>query len=297
MLDPDALDDAAPKRARRRGPARAAPKRARRRGPARAAPAPLVINDPEADWMPLVEAFSRCFRSGYARTAGQWAEALRAHVEYEAWRLVEDCTPEFSLPQNPQDDPCVTISGMGLELHISPGYITLARNKPRYRSLIAGRTETILKERKWKDIPSVDRLAAKWHRQLISSLVICWDMNFWQALYSGTLHIMARKNTVLAPFERIAFDQWQYFRLDEEPAEKERIVEYPLTSFGTEWRSTATGPAGEKLYSIHVAPGVGDSRELGSEEKCVRWLVGLRRNSRQAANAAGRTRQGRHVTI
>jgi hypothetical protein len=77
---------------------------------------------------------------------------------------------------------------------------------------------------------------------------------------------MARTNTVLAPFERVTWDQWQYFRVDE-PVEPDRDRSKV---------STATGPTGEKLYSIHIAPGVARSNQHDHpREKCLHWVLEL----------------------
>jgi hypothetical protein len=98
----------------------------------------------------------------------------------------------------------------------------------------------------------------------------------------GAANIMARKNTVLAPFERISWDQWRYFELDDELG-MHRLQDQrwgdPRSVSSTGW--TATGPAGEKLYEIHIAPGVvtiqpsDRNRENEPEEKCLQWLAEL----------------------
>jgi hypothetical protein len=120
--------------------------------------------------------------------------------------------------------------------------------------------------------------------------------DFGEVLSRGSAHVVARKNTVLAPFERVAWDQWQYFKLDEPeptaPAWESQHYEWvePASpavrwcdprncGWGTQgYRpSTATGPNGEKLYSIHVAPGM-EGTESGApspDEKCIRWLMEL----------------------
>jgi hypothetical protein len=111
-----------------------------------------------------------------------------------------------------------------------------------------------------------------------------WERTFAQAIESGTLHIMARKHSVLAPFERITWNQWQYFRVDEElPRLKDPKWGNPQLPH---WRRsalpwTALGPADEKLYEIHVAPGLDTSNSSGRdcqndpEERCLKWLVEL----------------------
>ena len=165
----------------------------------------------------------------------------------------------------------------------------------RSDNLAGGDPDELLKDRKWKDFPPQQMSAARWHRTLVKAVLKSLRRDFGEALNTGSAHIMARKNTVLAPFERVSWDQWQYFKLDEpdpiSPAwEDQRYYDWvepvspPIRWFdprncGWETKgyrpSTATGPNGEKLYAIHVAPGV-DRTESGApspEEECTQWLV------------------------
>jgi hypothetical protein len=74
---------------------------------------------------------------------------------------------------------------------------------------------------------------------------------------------MARKNGVLQPFEHIAWDQWLFFKLDDPQQNLPDYGNAPLKWYSAHhwessvWRkptASATGPAGERLYSIHVTP-------------------------------------------
>jgi len=95
---------------------------------------------------------------------------------------------------------------------------------------------------------------------------------------------MARKNSVLAPFEHVTWDQWQYFTLhnDEENDNSLPVKTVwhdprdPYRSAARTSPSTATGPTGEHLYAIHLAPGV--KRRNSPEDECLRWLLQLLRD-------------------
>jgi hypothetical protein len=163
--------------------------------------------------------------------------------------------------------------------------------------VIGGWSNRILEDSEWDEIPTDDRIAAQWHRQLLDRLFSSWGSSFVKAVESGSAQIMARKNTVLAPFELVTWDQWQFFTLDnseDPPSYDPRHFSLP-TKGSKIWYDprplwyertkrlscTATGPAGERLYAIYIAPGVigaesGD-REDDPEEKCLYWMEQLLR--------------------
>jgi hypothetical protein len=124
----------------------------------------------------------------------------------------------------------------------------------------------------------------RWHAGVLRYLFSYWRSNLERALKSGAAHVMARKNTVFAPFERVTWDQWQFFVVEAfVPKDKPKWHDlYWLTERRARPMS-ATGPGGEKLYSIHIAPGVtsvaepsaGNGECAGERQKCVHWLVQL----------------------
>jgi hypothetical protein len=123
--------------------------------------------------------------------------------------------------------------------------------------------------------------AALRHRGMLARLFDSWRLSFWLGVRSGAFHIMARKNSILAPFERVTNDQWQFFRLDEpsdEPPKKWHDPRDPVALMDTPSACTATGPAGERLYAIYVAPGISQNVGLASEHKCKMWVQELLRN-------------------
>jgi hypothetical protein len=90
---------------------------------------------------------------------------------------------------------------------------------------------------------------------------------------------MARKNTVLSPFERVTWDQWQSFTLER------RADSRPYTDWWNHWGDprfidaekpdTAIGPNGERLYSISIAPNHERAQSQPPYEECRQWLLGL----------------------
>jgi hypothetical protein len=121
----------------------------------------------------------------------------------------------------------------------------------------------------WSNLVNIDAPAADWHRRLASHFYFNVQVVLERAIASGAAHIMARKNSPLAPFDRVFRDQWHFFILDKDKAGFSFAGEYIPNS--------ATGPQGEKLYAIHVAPGA-DSND-DPEWQCEEWLVQLMRQS------------------
>jgi hypothetical protein len=141
------------------------------------------------------------------------------------------------------------------------------------RWIVSGSNDEILDAPEWNEgyfglkISPEQQLGARWHRHLLSHLFLSWKAHFVEVIRSGAAYIMARKNSILSPFEHVTWDQWQYFKLDEEP--EGRLPSSPMWGdprrFSSRYRVTATGPAGEKLYAIRVAPG--SAKPLSSFEE------------------------------
>jgi len=138
----------------------------------------------------------------------------------------------------------------------------------------------------WNDVSEEWQHGVEWHwrrgKLILNSLASTFSSN----IQLGRAHIMAR-HEILGPFERVHYDQWQYLTLDDPP---------PLPPDGSgvwfdprlraDWwtdrnpLSTATGPSGERLYSIYVAPGESTPLESSAsiEEKCLRLLQKIGRD-------------------
>jgi hypothetical protein len=273
---------------------------ARKRTPARAAAPPAAIHEPKANWAPLWQAPFYCFSDRYIDSPELWADAFNAelqqhtrgaHPDYPG--LFKASPPKWSWSFS-KTQRQARISAAGIETVISPGSVYVHPEHPKgfidlNRWLIGGFSNKILEDSEWDEIPIDERIAAQWHRQLLDRLFRFWGSSFVKAVESGAAHIMARKNSVLASFERVTWDQWQFFRLDDSEddppsAEESKIWYDPRPSWYERTKRlicTATGPAGERLYAIYTAPGVvgaesGD-REHNAEEKCLRWMAQLLR--------------------
>jgi hypothetical protein len=263
-----------------------------------------VLDAPRPDWAPLWRAPFYCYSESYIPSAEIWVEALCGTVnniasswssqfdKHESPKLNQVELREWSIQQS--KDPEIVVTALGLRTYIKPGWIAVY---PEYAEgfdvdfdvddwLIAGWSSGILKDPDWDNVCPAQQLAAAWHRRLLTGLFQYWKSNFVSALESGAALIMVRKNKILAPFERVTLDQWQLFKLDDEPrAEEETKMWYdPRQPYWSRKAvvSTATGPTGERLFAIHIAPGFvdPDSGDHGHapEEKCLQWLMELLRD-------------------
>jgi hypothetical protein len=115
--------------------------------------------------------------------------------------------------------------------------------------------------------------ATKMHFWVLRQMSEDWKFQFVNALLGGRIQIMARKNSIFAPFEPVALDQWKFFRLNE-PSEKskENWIGPQNVNSSALSECTATGPAGERLFAIYVAPGVGSGVGQAVQQKCRRWI-------------------------
>jgi hypothetical protein len=287
----------------------------RKRTLGRAAP-PLAIQDPGTDWVPIERALFWYGRSGYIRSAEDWKEELRIIVTRfiesgrENAQKIRDMTAtaaalfeikgsvleeklrmadvpsesEWSLEVSERRQ--AEIKALGWRLGIDGEGATIGLRGPdRYFSVVGSPAEFL--PRKYEVMPS----AGAWHFELADSIIRNFRWKVLHCMRRGAAHIMARKNAVLAPFERVTWDQWTYFQLDEQKRE-ERARKNDGRFLPPDWFlpyrfrredqfSTATGPAGEKLYAIHIAPGVARIAESSdgndAEDECLQALLELMR--------------------
>jgi hypothetical protein len=190
-------------------------------------------------------------------------------------------SPKWSIRRGTKKNYGVWIEAMQISTLVAPRYIFVHRSGEELHDgwLISGCSYEILKEPQWEEVPSSERLAALWHKRLLEELLNFWHRNFVEVVKSGAVHIMARKNSVLAPFDRVTWDQWQFFTLDHDRPLPRRVAKVwgdPRELYvDVDTFTTARGPANERLYMIHIAPGDSSKREDGPEEKCLRWLLEL----------------------
>jgi hypothetical protein len=236
------------------------------------------INEPQVDWAPLWQAPYFCTVDGYITSPEGWKRTLLAEVQQHTSKYPH--RPEWSFSSNSAETE-ITISAMGITTNISPGRIYLHSGE-KYVALESWHTDKILQDSGWVLIPANEQKAARWHRLMLGHLFSFWHSNFVRAVRSGTAHIMARKNSALAAFERITWDQWQFFSLDPEEhfrgrSEPEIWYDPREPHYSHHVVHSATGPAGERLYAIYVAPGLETKKSLTAEKKCQQWLVELLR--------------------
>ena len=256
----------------------AAPKRSRKK-PSAPAPSPAVVNEPQADWKPLLIAPLYYSSSGYIRTPEAWQQHLRTLVGHSS------SAAEWSLEVVGLEQELwwVSIMAMGMTTNIhSEGTVVVRTDDGS--SAVHGRASAIL-DKDWSSFPSELQKNTDWHKSALGQFLYMSQVDFVEALIAGAARIMARKNTVFAPFEHVTWDQWQYFELDEEGTRASRCDDAwhdprpGVLSSSSDELSSATGPTGEKLFAIHIAPGVAgpaaESDDVDAEGKCQQWLINL----------------------
>lgn len=231
-----------------------------------------MINDPRHDWVNPWVAPYYCFWGRYVCSAQEWADAFQ--VEIQAFMKRYQRAPKCSINYG-KKEPGARIKAMGMEMLIAPGRGFAVSGNRTFEFDVGGLEITGCEPPEQED-----EGALGWHRLLREYLFRSWKRSFVQAVMFGTAHVMARKHTILAPFERITFNQWQYFRVDEEvrrPLNKDiqwGDPRVPYLAGRLPW--TATGPAGEKLFDIRIAPGK-NGKSVDPEQACVEWMIALLR--------------------
>jgi hypothetical protein len=252
---------------------------ARKRALVRHAPI-AVFNEPKTDWVTLRLA-PLCFTSnGYVSSVEMRGQALHGEVlQIISSHGLKNWECSLASINQRSDHWCVCIKKNAIEANIDhEGWISVRNLNEEpffldqlggfsYRNLesVHGMPDSILDYREdWEVFPQDQQEDAFTVRHLLSCLFDTLHKHFVQALECGAAHIMARKNSVFAQFERVTWDQWQFFRLD---ADYDRPFRQSWgnprsaqLSLG-EQLGSAIGPAGERLFAIHVAPGL-DISEL-----------------------------------
>lgn len=268
-----------------------------------AAAPPAATDEPTADWKPLWCAPFYCFAEGYICSVEAWKDAVYAEVQritssYHIGapnksypELIGLAPPEWVLERSTKDHSA-WISALGITMDIMPGCIFIFYSGRLDDAtlggwLIGGSSDDILQDQDWDEVAPDKKMGAQWHRWLLEGLFLAWKRNFVAAVESGSVFIMARKNSVFALFERITWEQWQFFTLDDDeertlPIKKQAWHDPGLPTYVPKSKkcSAATGPAGERTFSIHVAPTAANRliRPIDPEEKCLQWVLELMRD-------------------
>ncbi len=242
------------------------------------------INQALDDWAPLHEAPFYCFSQGFLRSDKRWKEALAQEIQKIRQSDFIGQDPEFAGASHlewvviqKRASFCVELQAMGVSSLIMPaGTFVSGQSAARFLFPISW-GPSLEKDPEWADVPPHCQVGARLHRTILGCLFSHWRLEFAWTLKRGRALIMARKGSVLAQFQQICWDQWQFFKLDD-PIERQCAARWydprdhhaPLT---------ATGPSGERLYCIYVAPGrvSAESEDGRPEDKCQQWLLQLLR--------------------
>ena len=243
------------------------------------------INVPLPDWAPLWTAPFFCLSDGPMHTAETWPDAFcdevrqltsSPHVGRSLHPLQYEWPKWSATVLTNRKDVRIDALGVSTTIAPSPGFVGMA---PKI-GLSGGWSLSnwdggFLDAPGWdRDIPQSDKEAVSFHKIMLTNLVRQLTANFASAIETGAAHLMARPRSVLNPFERIAWDQWRFFHLDNiYPWYDVRIASYISDGLP----ATAMSPNGERLYSVYVAPGSG-SKGKTPEDQCQQWLLELLRD-------------------
>ena len=245
-----------------------------------------TYNEPQPDWVPIDRAMFYFSGNTFSTSEEECADSLIAALK----DVTDNSSLDFDDAFIPANTYTILRDGNRIELQtkevsteISPfkGHVSVV-SKDFWRQDGWGFTITGTRRLKqmlavskeasvWnEEVPDEEMLEADKHKFVLQKLYHRWQTNFLTAIGSGAARIMARPS-ILSPFQVIAWDQWQFFGLE---VETHRFADF-------QWRSTATAPSGEKLFSIYVAPGerIRQEGEPDEERKCLQWLLQLMQES------------------
>jgi hypothetical protein len=245
------------------------------------------VQVPPSDWVPLDNAPYYCYPEGFITSSEEWRRALEA----EARKIVgqphfKSTEPwSFGLPEGHLPTWLgLEIRSGGICTDIWPGGACI---RPADGGLFDSRGELIAPSQLWRgrvlwepsDLDDMGKATIR-HKRMLADMAISWHQNFVCAVASDAIRLMARKNSVLAPFEHVRVDQWHFFRLDEFPEQPpENWFDPRDADFGNDSsHCTATGPAGERLFGIYVAPGPVSAGGESLQQKCRLWVRTLLRD-------------------
>ena len=159
---------------------------------------------PQVDWVPLISAPLRYSSSGYIRSVEKWGENLGVKVKQFVTSISahDDINmPEYSFRATKKWEAWIEAGGISMILSANWG-AAFVWSGTDYSA--GGDPDELLKNKIWKDFPPQQMSAARWHRSLLKAVLKSLRQDFGVALNKGSAQIVARKNTVLAPFQRAA---------------------------------------------------------------------------------------------
>jgi hypothetical protein len=249
----------------------------------------MDIHEPGLDWVCLAAAPFHYFgKHGFIRINDEaWRDELRELLlslkprSFSGWLGKKQIKIEFSSGR-----PFVFVKAdeWRLLVAVDEGFTGLLGNDDTVPMLSrdGARPFWCTIDEFWKDMNTIPaKEEVKFFHEWLLSFLSLLQLRFADCVRSGAAHLMARKHSPLAPFERIHLDQWRNFKVDEDKSEKEKNVwcdprPRPDDPFVVTPEKNATAPNGEKLYSIYVAPGApldaSDRADLDAERKCRDYL-------------------------
>jgi hypothetical protein len=185
-----------------------------------------ALHEPPSDWVQLALAPFHYFgRNGYIRTDEEMREAFQ--------RLVEGSIPVEPPPiPSPGEPPPVpppetpkiewelvwlprrpAIKALGLTLYLFPATGAVLLRDGGTTVFVSGESfdDFLHNSKKWDRVPENQKA---WFCGLAAGLRDKMHDRFAACVKDGAAHIMARKNTILASFERVWPDQWEHFELN-----------------------------------------------------------------------------------
>lgn len=235
------------------------------------------LDEPAADWVPLRLAPFYCSDDGFVSNSS-WIEAVTTEIKKILEVMGGEDHPLEQPPTITSDrdgSRRVSVDSIGITTswYCDGSIVVYPNSEPESWAIGGLNVKALLDRDNWLCIAQHQRKAADWHYRLIGLLFSICHERFQTMFRSGAIHMMARKGCVFSPFERVTWDQWQVFKLDEESPKNsvwhERLPGTP---------ASATAPDGAHLYSIYLAAGVSaEQSALTPEEKCTQWVLGFLR--------------------
>ena len=261
--------------------------------------APPAVDAPLADWESLWDAPFFCTADGRMHTRATWLDVFEREVREISSELRDEPPDPLIATKIPfpewligsiEGQMRLIVRALHTDTLISPGdvVIIVGGAEAAEHWIVPGSPHDLEGNSNWDAIPDRHRNACQWHKRLLKRLFSRWRRGLAAALKSGAACLMARKNNILAPFERVSWDQWLFFKLEDETQNSKDDRSYRVRWHdpreidyrgGFKMPASATGPQGERLYLIYVAPGEpSELKGKGPEGECEQWLLELLRD-------------------
>src|SRR5215211_521738 len=187
------------------------------------------IFEPKADWLPL-ELAPLHYVVGYTTSAKEWGDQLRKLVDLgvrlrrpQSEYSFEAAADKLETAED-RDRKWAWTYACGITVSFDAHECIVCLEAMEYNVYIHRHPEEFFEDEDWNKLSEPQR---SWFEKVVGFVIGRILGAFERSIRTGASHVMARKNTVLAPFERVYFDQWQYFSVDgpicPEPEPQNRI--------------------------------------------------------------------------